>query len=286
MPGKNLAFIVVIAGLMPSVTEAYTAAGDRVFPATLNLPQLAPADAFWASLSAQNTERGHDTQLTGTYSKTLTDWLSIELEDGIRRLGRVTGAENLDANVKYQALLSPEHEFVLSLSLDHEFGDTGTVGAGSQRHGATQPAVIFGKGLGDLPIGAWRPLAITGFAGYQVGEGTRTNLVNAGFSIQYSFPYLVSKVATMELPAVLRGLTPIVEVMLSAPTGSNPAGKASTLMVAPGFSYTMGEGWELGIEALLPANRASGTGAGVIGQVVIQLDYLLPDSRLGRNLLP
>jgi len=46
--------------------------------------------------------------------------------------------------------------------------------------------------------------------------------------------------------------------------------------------YSRGKGWELGIEAVIPTTRATGTGAGVIAQLVIQLDYLLPDSVVGR----
>ena len=55
-------------------------------------------------------------------------------------------------------------------------------------------------------------------------------------------------------------------------------------MAAPGFSYTQGEGWEFGIEALVPCNRAAGSGAGVIAQFVVQFDYLLPKSVVGHPL--
>ena len=85
----------------------------------------------------------------------------------------------------------------------------------SEKHGATTPAVTFGKGLGDLPIGYWRPLAITGFAGYQIGNGFRANMATGGLSVQYSMPYLVSKVANVEMPAFLRGMTPMTEVIFN-----------------------------------------------------------------------
>ena len=57
-------------------------------------------------------------------------------------------------------------------------------------------------------------------------------------------------------------------------------------MVAPGVSYSQGSGWEVGIEALIPATRTTGRGVGVIAQLVLQLDYLLPDSVLGRPIFP
>jgi len=53
-------------------------------------------------------------------------------------------------------------------------------------------------------------------------------------------------------------------------------------VVAPGVIYSRGRGWELGIEAMIPTTRATGAGIGVIAQLLIQLDYLLPDSVVGR----
>ena len=137
--------------------------------------------------------------------------------------------------------------------------------------------------MGDLPIGYWRPLAITGFAGYQATAGARTDVFQAGFSIQYSIPYLVSKVANVDLPPFLSGITPITEVFFTTPVGHIYRETINTtLVVAPGISYSQGRGWELGIEALIPTTRATGTGIGFIAQLVIQLDYLLPDSVVGR----
>ena len=271
------------AGLLPAAANAYTAAGDRTFSANLLLPQIAPSDAFWGTVASQATTSGQQTQVNGTYGKTITERLGIQLEDGLSRIRGTTGGQNFDALLQYEAVLAPEHEFVLSFQIDHEFGGTGNTHAGAARQGATQPGMTFGKGLGDLPIDVLRPLAITGFAGYQVGEGTRPNVVNAGFSLQYSMPYLVSKVADPGLPAFVAGLTATVELWLTTPA-SRGTGGSRRLTVAPGVSYGAGEGWELGIEALIPTSRAPGTGLGVIAQVVVQLDYLLPDSLLGRPL--
>lgn len=54
--------------------------------------------------------------------------------------------------------------------------------------------------------------------------------------------------------------------------------------IAPGFSYA-GEGWQFGLEALLPINHASGRGVGVMAQLYFSLDYLLADTPLGRPLI-
>jgi hypothetical protein len=285
---------LAVAGLSPTASNAYTAAGDRNFPAQLILPQIAPTDALWVPLSTlpmealKPTDPTRETNFRGTYSKLITEELGIQLQDGLihrdrLRASSVTGAQNFRATLQYETILDPPHEFVLSVEVAHVFGGTGDRAVGSEKHGATTPGITFGKGLGDLPIGYWRPLAITGFAGYEIGEGARTNVSQAGISIQYSIPYLVSKVANVDIPAFLRGMTPMTEVFVTNPV-EHVSGQSTntTLVVAPGISYSRGRGWELGIEAIIPTTRATGTGVGVIAQLLIQLDYVLPDSFLGR----
>ena len=60
---------LAIAGLIPTAGSAYTAAGDRNFPATLKLPQIAPTDALWVDFSSQPMANGDPAQFTGNYSK-------------------------------------------------------------------------------------------------------------------------------------------------------------------------------------------------------------------------
>lgn len=292
---------LAIGGLTSTAGHAYTAAGDRNFPATLILPQVAPSDAAWVPFSSQPfspSETGGTTrenQLTGNYSKTITEQLGVQLEDGYNwfdRLGKssVSGFQNLDVTIQYRMILDPPHEFVMSAQVDQEFGGTGDQRVNADKQSATQPGVTFAKGFGELHVPWLRPFAITGFAGYQFAEGAppgpgggqrRPNLVSAGLSVQYSIPYLLSKVTNVDLPPLLRGMTPMVEVMYTAPAGPS-YGKGTTLVVAPGVSYTDNRGWEFGIEALIPATKATGSGVGVIAQLVVQFDYLLPDSFVGR----
>lgn len=75
-------------------------------------------------------------------------------------------------------------------------------------------------------------------------------------------------------------------LLLSTPAAQARTGGAirRSLLVAPGIGYTQGTGWEFGLEALIPASRASGTNVAVVAQFLIQFDYLLPDSILGQPL--
>jgi hypothetical protein len=282
----------VSAGIAPDAA-AYTAAGDRLFPATLVLPQIAPGDEFYLNLmdlplagGAAGTPR-HVDNLTATYGKTITDRLSVVIDETWTRLDKAGGGasygwQNTDTAIKYLAVLDRPREMLLSLGLDREFGGTGALGAGASTAGATTPAVFFGKGLGDLDIGYLRPLAVGGQLGYQIADAApRPNLIASGFFIEYSLPYLESKVRSFDLPDFARGLTPITEVQFTVPAGTS-FGARTTALIAPGVSYA-GQGWELAAELMIPATRATGRGIGVTAQLHISLDYLFADT-IGRPL--
>src|SRR6516162_1597798 len=136
--GITSLFALAIAGVTPTASSAYTAAGDRNFPAQLVLPQIGPTDAFWVPLSTQPFEAvnlGEPTRQTDfdlTYSKLITERLGIRLAYGLTHLNRLgdssvtgTSAQNFHAVLQYEAILDPPHEFLLSVQVDHEFGGTG-----------------------------------------------------------------------------------------------------------------------------------------------------------------
>ena len=178
------------------------------------------------------------------------------------------GWQNLTATAQYVAVLDGPHEFLFSVGVDRQFGGTGA-GAVQRRGfsgvGATTPSVYFGKGLGDLDIGYLRPLAISGTFGYLIGDKSpRPDVLMPGFAIEYSIPYLESKVRALDLPDLIRGLTPITELFLTTPAGQ-AHGTTNTALVAPGVSYA-GEGWQFGIEAMIPMTRTTGKGLGVTAQ--------------------
>ena len=287
-----LAALSLALPAMPA--RAYLAAGDRVFAPTLVLPQFAPGDEFynWDDTEPQ-TPAGpgstrHDSNFTAVWDKTLTDQLGLTVEETWTQLDRVDrspwfGWQNLDTEIKYEAIDNQPHEFLLTLGLDREWGGTGAARVGAFAAGATTPRLYLAKGMGDLDIGLWRPLAAGALIAYQIADAApRPSLYTPGFFIEYSIPYLESKVETLALPDFVRHLTPITEVQFSIPSGPS-YGARTTAMIAPGISYA-GEGWELGAEALIGGTRATGRGIGVIAQLHVALDYLFPES-IGRPIL-
>jgi len=275
--------------------SAYTASGDRNFPATLILPQLAPGDETYLNynmLPLSSKGAGTPSQsatLNAVYGKTITDNLGVFIEesytgDSLAGGGTRWGWQNQDASIKYLAVNNRDHEFIMTLGLERETGGTGAARVGASPSGATAPQLYFGKGLGDLDIGYLRPLAVTTFSAVSLADtAPRPDVANNGFAVEYSIPYLESKVESVDLPDVVRHLTPMTEVLFTAPVGRS-YGAHSTALVAPGVSYA-GEGWEFAVEAQVPANRATGSGIGVVAQLHIALDFFFPDS-IGKPLFP
>ena len=294
--------------------DAHVVAGNRTFPVTLTIDDPGVSDevsipAFTYSRSGSNggSGPGHEFDFGFEYDKTITSTTALIFNDGYdvhQMNGSKTqaGFENLYVTGKWQAYTNAAHEFVASLGVIREIGGTGTTHTGGDRYGSTAPAVYFGKGLGDLPIGFARPFAVTGELSYviadrklkqiqqasatgsspfdtgiaaQFNSGTN-NAWSGGFSVQYSLPYLQSQVKNIGLPGFLGDLIPVVEVTWSSPSGS-PSSQGTTWTVAPGVIY-LAQWGEIGVEALIPANKAAGTNVGAVALVHFFLDDLFPTS--------
>jgi hypothetical protein len=114
----------------------------------------------------------------------------------------------------------------------------------------------------------------------QFNDGYSNRYVG-GLSIQYSIPYLQSQVRDVGLRGFFGHLIPLVEITYSSPTRSNDL--PTQLQVAPGVIYE-GDTFQVGVEALIPANKATGTNVGVIAQFHLFFDDLFPNT-LGKPLL-
>jgi hypothetical protein len=288
--GSAMAVLCLTAAIVGAADRAaaYTASGDRNFPATLILPQLAPGDEFYLNynmlpLSSNGAgTKTRSTSFTAVYGKTITDNVGIFLEeaytgDAIEGAGTRWGWQNQDGSIRYLAVNNLDHEFVMSLGLERETGGTGATRVGASPSGATAPQLYFGKGMGDLDVGYLRPFAITTFSALSLADtAPRPDVVSNGFAVEYSIPYLQSKVRSFDLPEPFDHLTPMTEVLFTSPVGRS-YGSRSTALIAPGVSYA-GEGWEFAMEAQLPATRATGSGIGVTAQLHIALDFFFSDT--------
>jgi hypothetical protein len=215
----------------------------------------------------------------------------------IRQPGGPTmaGFSDLETTLQYQLLKNDAHELALLLGLVVDWGGTGASNSGlGTPYSLFTPTFYFGKGFGDLPDNAgWlRAFAVTGQIGYQmpttsfeVAQGAYIPQVLVyGGSLQYSMPYLKSEIRDFQLPDFINHLIPIVETQLTTPVANNFGNSfVTTGTVNPGVIW-VGSYFQVGLEAQVPVNRASGTGVGVLGQLHLYLDDMFP-STIGRPLL-
>lgn len=269
-------------------------AGGRDFPTTLTLDEPGIDDelilptVLYRRGAADSGGATHEIDLGAEFEHSITPNTGFFLEDGavIQDRGE-HGAEDFTLGAKWQFVTDAKHEEVISLELAREFGDTGTTHTGADRFGSTTPTIVAGKGFSDLDVLALQPLAVTAeFAATipdvalrRVGgtdlAATRLNngsngLWSAGFSVQYSLPYLARRYPGLRLPWPLAGLTPVCEFAWTSPATA-PSSQGTTWIAAPGLLYSRPWG-EIGVEALVPLDRAAGAGAGVIGLLQLSLD--------------
>jgi hypothetical protein len=299
-----LALAVLLASLPLSEAFAHCLVGARFFPATLATDDPCVADEMslptvaWSKTGDIPPARELD--ISGEISKRITEDFGISIGESwsqIRQPGGPTmaGFGDLETAFQYQLLKDGSHETAMLLGLVVDWGGTGATNSGiGTSYSVLTPTYYFGQGFGQLPdtIGWARPIAATGQVGYQIP--TTSYLVSQnvyvpqvlvyGGSLQYSMPYLKSEVQDLQLPDLINHLIPIVEAQFSTPVANNFGNSfVTTGTINPGAIW-VGSYFQIGIEAVIPVNRASGTGVGVLCQLHLYLDDIFPKS-IGQPLI-
>jgi hypothetical protein len=303
---RSIALAMGIASAPISDAFAHCIVGGRFFPATLTTDDPCVADEMslpTVQLNSANPS-GKENDLEGDFSKRITDnfgitvastWTRVSPPADAGTAGPVAyGFQNLETTAQFQLLKDAPHELALLAGVIFEWGNSGAAGVGATPWSTITPTFYFGKGFGDLPdsAGFVRAFAVTGQAGYQIpttsfdlvsGSPVPQNLV-WGTSLQYSLPYLKSNVVDLGLPDFINHLIPIVEAQFSAPVANNFGNQfVITGTVNPGVIW-VGSYYQVGVEAIVPINRSSGTGIGALAQLHFYLDDIFP-STLGQPLL-
>ncbi len=305
LPGLALA-------LVPSgEAAAHCFVGARFLPATLAIDDPCVADELslptvaWFNTGDDPSLR--ETDVSFEYSKRITDtfgvsiartWTSLSQPGG---MPDASGFQNWETTFKHQFLTDAAHEFVMSAALVVEWGATGLPDVGAERFSTLTPTLYVGKGFGDLPDSAgWlRAFAVTGQVGYSIPTSSSSITIDPdsglpniefhpqfwlyGGTLQFSFPYLKSNVIDLGLPDVINRLIPIVEAQFQTPAANNEGNPSITTgTVNPGVIFAA-DTFQVGLEAIIPVNRASGTGVGGLVQLHIYLDDIFPTT-IGRPL--
>jgi hypothetical protein len=304
LSGFAIALVPISGGI------AHEIVGNRFFPATLGIDDPGVNDEL-AFPTVSSFKTGDDPSfrqrdISAEFSKRITEAFAVSFGStyshlsppgGLTGMG-ASGFQNFETGFKYRVFKDPAHEFVMSVGLGIEWGGTGARSVGADPFNTYTPSVFFGKGFGDLPDAlSWiRPVAITGQVGYAIpgrhstttfgfdpdtGDPTvdtefHPRVLNWGATVQYSMPYLKSAVVDLGLPDFINHLVPIVEATFQTPVANTlTSGTLTTGTINPGVIW-VGNTFQVGIEALIPINRQSGTNVGVIAQLHFFLDDIDP----------
>jgi hypothetical protein len=280
--------------------------GNRIFTATITFDDPCVNDELaFPNISAFGTgdnPSAQELQIGGEYTKTITEYFGVSLGEDWTHLkapgeSSHEGFDNLDTAFKYQFISDAPAELAMSASLVIDWGGTGSRSIGAQPFTTLTPMWLAGQGFGFLPesMKFLRPIGLTTELGYSFPAASSTTTFDDGLltttrnpqslvwgcSLQYSLPSLKSSVQDLGLPAFVNHLVPVVELYLETQTSNFDGGERTTGTASPGAVY-IGDRAQLGVEAIVPINGASGDGVGVIARLDIFPDDFFPHSPLFR----
>lgn len=184
-----LCVVTLATGAGPAL--AHGLVGKRFLPSTLvvedpfvNDELSLPVVSHIKKPAKGDEPATRETEIEGEFSKRITPNFGLSLEGELVHLapeGRpdLAGFGNLEVGLKYQFFKSDAHETVVSLGFGWEVGGTGRKAAEAESFSRFKPALLFGKGFGDLPdaLPFLKPLALTGALGGKVPTRSSTTKV-------------------------------------------------------------------------------------------------------------
>jgi hypothetical protein len=289
----SLAAFLVSSVFSIAFVHGHGVLGKRFFPSMITLEDPFPSDEM-DLLTVERESKNKDeteTSLGMEFSKRLTpdlsigvDWEYIFIEQSGG--GTRSGFENPEFNLKYALFRSIDHESIVSFGFAVKPGGVGSKRV-AEKVTTLRPALLFGKGFGDLPdsLDYLKPIAITGAlevenpANRRTGSGDHkehhSTTVQYGLALMYSMLYLQSYVRDVNLRAPFDRLFPVLEFNFETNTSRHDKGQ-TTGFASPGLLWA-GKYFQVGLQAQVPMNNASGKNAGVKGSMLLFIDNIAPN---------
>jgi hypothetical protein len=265
--------------------HAHGFGGDRFFPPTITTDDPFAVDEFALPTIAVFNNPGppktREIDISSEFDKEIfpkfalgivADYTILQPQGQTTR----TGFDNLTLTAKYTLFENAPHEFIFSVGGEFDVGGTGSRLVGRESFSTLTPTIYFGKGLGDLPesLKFLKPFAVTGTLGYVIpGETVDPNALSWGIAVEYSLPYLQEHVKEVEWLRPFRNIIPLVEFSMNSPL--NHGGGETTGTINPGLLWES-RYFQLGAEAMIPVNGATGPNVGAVVQVWIFIDDIWP----------
>jgi hypothetical protein len=282
---------------LPNTARAHGFEGDRFFPPTVSTDDPFATDEFSIGMQSFNnpaspgdgTPKTREIDISSEFDKEIFPkfalgisgtYVSLEpnrhTDDGSDPMPAQDGFDNISLSAKYQLWEIPEHEFIFSLGGEVDLGGSGSKNFVGNSYTTYTPELYYGKGFGDLPnaLKYLKPFALTGTLGYDIpSKSSDPNVLDWGFALEYSLPYLQEHVEDVGMPRPFRDFIPLVEFNMSSPT--NRSGETTTGTINPGILWEQPD-FQLGAEAVIPVNAHTGPNVGFTVQVQIYIDDIFP----------
>ncbi|MGH7952874.1 MAG: hypothetical protein ACREFE_13290 [Limisphaerales bacterium] len=276
--------VCMAIGFGTAAAHAHGFAGARFFPPTIQTDDPFVADELALPTVSTFKNPGdpatRETDVGFSFSKVIFPNFALSVSEDYVHLApdgmsSVNGFDNLGLNAKYQLWVSAPHEAIFSVGADWDVGGTGSKKIGADSANTFTPTIYFGKGFGDLPdaLNYAKPFALTGVVGESLPTSADPNNLEWGFALEYSLPYLQSQVKDIGLPAPFKNMIPLVEFSFETP--ENRGGGPTTGTINPGILWG-NKHLQIGAEAIIPVNSATGNEIGAVVQVQFFIDDLLP----------
>ncbi|MDE3066382.1 MAG: hypothetical protein KGJ60_02415 [Verrucomicrobiota bacterium] len=277
------AIITAIAPGAPSA-QAHGFAGARFFPPTIQTDDPFVADELAlptvSTFKTPGDPATRETDVGVSFSKLIFPNFALGAEENYifqtpEGGSTVSGFDNLGLNAKCQLWVNAPYESIFSVGADWDVGGTGAKKIGADSANTFTPTIYFGKGFGDLPdaLNYVKPFALTGVIGEALPTSAAPDSLEWGFALEYSLPYMESQMKDIGLPAPFKNMIPLVEFSFETP--ENRGGGPTTGTINPGVLWET-KYFQLGAEAIIPANSDTGSEVGAVFQIQFYLDDLLP----------
>jgi len=268
-----------VMALGPTAVEAHAIAGMRLFPSTLSFDDPGIGAELPLVFSHINTNGSQQNVLTAAVTKPITTDFSLVASTDYQSLvpgglPAIHGWDNFTVAGAYQLYENDSSESIGLLSLADSIANTGSRAVGTP-YSTWTPEFAFGQGLGEVSTNWLKPAAITGAVSVDFPtDAAVPRMLNWGFSLQYSIPYLQNFVRYAGIKAPFNNMIPIIEFPMQTCLDNGCHGQ-TTGYVDPGVIW-IGHYFQWGIELQLPINHRSGNSVGILLGFDFYLDDIAP----------
>jgi len=278
---------IFVALAAPQALLGHGFEGDYFFPPTIQTDDpFATDELSLPMVSMFNNPPGggapktRETDISTEFDKEIFPKFALGISDDYTFLNpkgaaATAGFQNLVLGAKYQLWEVPAHQFIFSVGVQWEIGGSGKP-AFVNNYSTVTPVLYVGKAFGDLPdsVTFLKPLAITATLAEDFPvRSLDSNVLEWGIALEYSILYYQQHIKDTGLPRPFRDMIPLVEFAMSTP--ENRGGGSTTGTISPGVLWE-GRYCQVGAEAVIPVNKATGPNIGFVFNVQIWIDDLFP----------